>query len=132
MVDFFGISNGITGKQLLSDNTLSCMNKSELIRLLHLAQENYSVLLNAYKIAVDTNKCNQCILPNRWISVCDRLPEQPGSYLVIGKTGGATVTRWYPPSKYNDYKGHFGGNRREYIRFWMPRPEPPERRGAEQ
>lgn len=44
---------------------------------------------------------------------------------------GATVTRWYPPSKYNDYKGHFGGNRREYIRFWMPRPEPPERGDTE-
>ena len=62
-----------------------------------------------------------------WISVKDRLPDKAGSYLVIGKSGGATVTRWYMPSKYSP-KGHFGGNSKEYIRYWMPRPEPPKER----
>lgn len=60
-----------------------------------------------------------------WISVNDRLPDKAGSYLVIGKSGGATVTHWYMPSKlYPD--GHFGGNSSDYIRYWMPRPEPPK------
>ena len=62
-----------------------------------------------------------------WISVKDRLPDKAGSYLVIGKSGGATVTRWYMPSKYSP-KGHFGGNSKKYIRYWMPRPEPPKDR----
>ena len=60
-----------------------------------------------------------------WISVKDRLPDKAGSYLVIGKSGGATVTRWYMPSEYYP-EGHFGGNSTDYIRYWMPRPEPPK------
>ena len=62
-----------------------------------------------------------------WISVKDRLPDKAGSYLVIGKSGGATVTRWYMPSEFYP-KGHFGGNSADYIRYWMPRPEPPKER----
>ena len=61
---------------------------------------------------------------NGWISVKERLPEKAGSYLVIGKSGGAVVTRWYVPSKFYP-NGHFGGNCSNYIRYWMPRPEPP-------
>ena len=62
---------------------------------------------------------------NGWISVKERLPEKAGSYLVIGKSGGAVVTRWYEPSKFYP-NGHFGGNCSNYIRYWMPRPEPPQ------
>ena len=62
-----------------------------------------------------------------WISVNDRLPDKAGSYLVIGKSGGATVTRWYMPSEFYP-KGHFGGNSADYIRYWRPRPEPPKER----
>ena len=62
---------------------------------------------------------------NCWISVKERLPEKAGSYLVIGKSGGAVVTRWYEPSKFYP-NGHFGGNCSNYIRYWMPRPEPPQ------
>ena len=62
-----------------------------------------------------------------WISVKDRLPDNAGSYLVIGKSGGATVTRWYVPSEFYP-EGHFGGNSSDYIRYWMPRPEPPKER----
>lgn len=64
---------------------------------------------------------------NGWISVKDRLPNKTGSYLVIGKSGGATVTRWYMPSEFYP-EGHFGGNSSDYIRYWMPRPEPPKER----
>ncbi len=128
VVEFNGFSKGVLGKKLPSDSTLNNMKKPELIKMLRLMQKNYDALASFYAIAIDTSKCNDCPLSQGWISVNDRLPDKPGSYLVVGKTGGATVTRWYPPSKHNDYKGHFGGNRREYIRFWMPRPEPPERR----
>ena len=62
-----------------------------------------------------------------WISVKDRLPDKAGSYLVIGKSGGATVTRWYMPSEFYP-QGHFGGNSSDYIRYWMHRPEPPKER----
>ena len=62
-----------------------------------------------------------------WISVKDRLPDKAGSYLVIGKSGGATVTRWYMPSEYYP-EGHFGGNNTDWVRYWMPRPEPPKER----
>ena len=62
-----------------------------------------------------------------WISVKDRLPDKAGSYLVIGKSGGSTVTRWYMPSEFYP-EGHFGGNSSDYIRYWLPRPEPPKER----
>lgn len=61
-----------------------------------------------------------------WISIQDRLPPEEGSYLVVGKSGGATVTRWYGPSKFHP-EGHFGGNSSEFIRYWMPRPIAPEK-----
>ena len=62
-----------------------------------------------------------------WISVKDRLPDKTDSYLVIGKSGGATVTRWYMPSEFYP-EGHFGGNNTDWVRYWMPRPEPPKER----
>ena len=65
---------------------------------------------------------------NGWISVKDRLPTEEGRYLVVGKTGGATVTRWYMPNKFHP-QGHFGGNSAEYIRYWMPRPQAPYKAG---
>ena len=64
------------------------------------------------------------ISDNDWISVNDKLPDKEDSYLVIGKSGGATVTRWYAPSQFHP-KGHFGGNSSEYIKYWMPRPIAP-------
>lgn len=60
-----------------------------------------------------------------WISVKDRLPDKAGSYLVAGRTGGATVTRWYEPNEICP-EGHFGGNSAGHIRYWMPRPEIPK------
>ena len=65
-------------------------------------------------------------LNNGWINIQDRLPSEEGSYLVVGKTGGATVTRWYAPSKFHP-EGHFGGNSAEHIRYWMPRPVAPKK-----
>lgn len=62
MVDFNGFDKGVIGKRLPADTTLNCMRKAELINLLHLAEDNHRVLAEAYKIAVDTSKCNICTL----------------------------------------------------------------------
>lgn len=80
----------------------------------------YKKVDDALRRAIEIVKRNN----QTWVSVEDRLPDKPGSYLVIGKSGGATVTRWYMPNEYHP-KGHFGGNSSEYIRYWMPRPKPP-------
>lgn len=62
MVDFNGFDRGVIGQRLPADTTLNNMRKSELIDLLHLAEDNHRVLAEAYKIAVDTSKCNICPL----------------------------------------------------------------------
>ena len=62
MTDFNGFDKGVIGKKLPSDTTLNNMKKSDLIKLLHLAESNHRVLAETYKIAVDTSKCNTCPL----------------------------------------------------------------------
>ena len=82
---------------------------------------------NTYKKCIEIVKEVAEEYNGGWISVNDRLPDKAGSYLVIGKSGGATVTRWYMPSEFYP-EGHFGGNSTDYIRYWRPRPEPPKER----
>lgn len=81
---------------------------------------------NVYNVIDSLQECVEMAKKYEWVSVNDRLPDKPGSYLVIGRTGGAKVTRWYAPNKYNNFKGCFGGHGAEHIRYWMLRPEPPE------
>lgn len=50
-----GASKGVIGRVLPSDNTLSNMKKSELIKLLHIAEHNYEALLWFYNNAVNVN-----------------------------------------------------------------------------
>lgn len=58
-----------------------------------------------------------------WISVQDRLPEKGGSYLVVGKSGGAYVTHFWEKSEYNK-EAHFSSR---YVTHWAVRPETPYR-----
>lgn len=62
VTDFNGFDKGVIGKKLPSDSTLNNMKKSELIKLLHTAERNHSVLAQFYKNAVDNSKCNRCPL----------------------------------------------------------------------
>ena len=62
MVDWNGFDKGVIGKKLPSDSTLNNMKKSELIKLLHIAEHNHTVLAETYRIAVDNSKCNRCPL----------------------------------------------------------------------
>lgn len=54
-VEFCGFSKGVIGKELPSDSTLNNMKKSELIKLLHIAQNNYETLMYFYNNAVNVN-----------------------------------------------------------------------------
>lgn len=62
MIDFTGFGEGVTGKSLLADSTLEAMKKTELIKLLHIADHNYKTMKSAYGNAVDNSKCNRCPL----------------------------------------------------------------------
>ena len=98
----------------------------EIYKLINPNKENIAEF-NTYKKCIEIVKEVAEKYNGGWISVKDRLPDKAGSYLVIGKSGGATVTRWYMPSEFYP-EGHFGGNSTDYIRYWMPRPEPPKER----
>jgi len=65
VTDFNGFDRGVIGKKLPSDTTLNNMKKADLIDLLHIAQHNYEVLNQFYKIAVDNSKCNRCPLSKK-------------------------------------------------------------------
>ena len=80
---------------------------------------------SAIESAIEIVKQEQQSYIGNWIPCSERLPDKEGSYLVVGKTGGAVVTRWYAPSAYYP-NGHFGGNCADYIRYWMLRPIAPE------
>lgn len=58
--DFNGFDKGVIGKKLPADSTLNNMKKAELIKLLHTAEHNHSVLAQFYKNACDNSKCHKC------------------------------------------------------------------------
>ena len=62
MIDFTGLGEGVTGKPLPADSALGAMKKTELIKLLHIADHNYKTLKSAYGNAADNSKCNRCPL----------------------------------------------------------------------
>lgn len=62
MVNFNGFDKGVIGKPLPADSTLKNMKKQQVIELLHIAEHNHSVLVDAYACATDDNKCNRCPL----------------------------------------------------------------------
>lgn len=62
LIDFAGVYRGVIGKKLPADSTLNNMTKTELVKLLHIAEHNYKVLSEFYSIAVDNSKCDTCPL----------------------------------------------------------------------
>lgn len=62
MVNFNGFDKGVIGKPLPADSTLKNMKKQQLIELLHIAEQNHSVLADAYACAINDSKCNRCPL----------------------------------------------------------------------
>lgn len=55
-------NKGLFGRQLPDDSTLENMRKSGLIELLHIAEHNHSVLVEAYNNVVTNSRCNSCLL----------------------------------------------------------------------
>lgn len=53
--EFNGFTKGIVGNKLPADTTLNNMKRSELIELLHIAQNNYDALMQTYTNAVNVN-----------------------------------------------------------------------------
>ena len=70
---------------------------------------------------------------SEWISVKERLPEQPGVFLVITKAGNQSV-QWFhmldkniPVETYKDTLRYFCDvSQHEKITHWMPLPPPPK------
>jgi hypothetical protein len=63
-----------------------------------------------------------------WVSVKERLPDESGTYLVIGKSGTPHTSHFYkqrkiPSTEFAVIPAHFSNR---YVRFWMPLPTPPE------
>ena len=54
----------------------------------------------------------------KWISVNERLPDKEGSYLVLGRSGGAYVM-YFHKNEYNPV-GKFNN---PYITHWAERPQ---------
>ncbi len=57
--------NGVLGKSFPADSTLNGMKKSEVIKLLHLAQSNYETPLHFYNATVNNSKCSICPLEHK-------------------------------------------------------------------
>ena len=59
-----------------------------------------------------------------WVSVKERLPDESGTYLVIGKSGTPHTSHFYKERTLygHTYEGKFSNR---YVRFWMPLPTPP-------
>lgn len=63
-----------------------------------------------------------------WVSVKERLPNESGTYLVIGKSGTPHTSHFYkerkiPSTEFAVIPAHFSNR---HVRFWMPLPTPPE------
>lgn len=56
MVVFNGFNKGVIGKKLPSDTTLNNMRTAELIKLLHIAEDNHKALASFYVNAVAYSK----------------------------------------------------------------------------
>lgn len=74
--EFNGFDKGVIGKKLPSDSTLNNMKKSELIKLLHIAEHNHSTLAWFYKNACDNSKCNRCPLSLNYNKAIDDFAEK--------------------------------------------------------
>lgn len=63
-----------------------------------------------------------------WVSANERLPDESGTYLVIGKSGTPHTSHFYkeckiPSTEFAVIPAHFSNR---HVRFWMPLPTPPE------
>ena len=55
----------------------------------------------------------------KWVSVKDKLPDTPGTYLVYADAFGIVLAHWYGDK--------FGcGNAFQHVTYWMPLPELPK------
>lgn len=92
------------------------VDKDELVKALSYDRDQYEKgYVNGYIAGLNADK---------WISVEERLPEENGSYLVVGKTKTAHTSHFYKELKIHGkvFSAHFSN---KYVTHWMPLPEPP-------
>lgn len=92
------------------------VDKDELVKALSYDRDQYEKgYINGYSAGLNADK---------WISVEERLPEENGSYLVVGKTKTAFTSHFYKKLIIHGkvFSAHFSN---KYITHWMPLPEPP-------
>lgn len=92
------------------------VDKDELVKALQYDRDQYEKgYINGYYSGLNADK---------WISVEERLPEENGSYLVVGKTKTAYTSHFYKKRIIHGkvFSAHFSN---KYITHWMPLPEPP-------
>lgn len=65
-----------------------------------------------------------------WIPVSERLPKEPGHYLVTMERENISFVeqRWYDGEGHNEYADYFWRNC-SGITAWMPLPEPYKKEG---
>jgi hypothetical protein len=65
-------------------------------------------------------------VPNKWISVKDRLPKEDGKYIVCTSRNAVYCARFYEQRTALHPNGSFGTDSRTHITHWMLLPEPPK------
>lgn len=99
-----------------------------LIELFKSCESIVPLWLGAYGQAADYFLANGVIL-QEWISVEDRLPEQPGMYLVTGwyPYGDKTPKIWICECiKIGSLVGWSNNALNPCVKAWMPLPQPPK------
>ena len=105
----------MTNKEALKDNSDDGL-VNDINDMLHgMIGANHDV-----KIQMIVNRVRRHDKQSEWVSVGDRLPDEPKHYLTIHKNNGMWVDLWHI------HKKRFGSVGAEEITHWQPLPEPPK------
>lgn len=107
------------------------VDKEELLKALEYDRAQYD---KGYKVGYDVGFDFGCEIAHpKWISIKDRLPDVPGKYLVTGRTCMDRIWEiWICEGLcLGGFFGWCNNAKNPIVEYWMPLPEPPDMRGAE-
>lgn len=98
------------------------VERDELIKALKYDREQYEKGYRDGSLGYEFNK---------WVSVEDMLPDENGTYLVVGKSNSVHTAHFYKEHTINGktFSAHFSNR---YVRYWQPLPQPPAESEAEE